>query len=192
MDLWATLLAKGYVRASFAAAASPALLHAASAVARHCADCRMLKKDYPSYACLPTRMRRMLILARSFSFLIFTLHISISEVLPSFARAAFRALRPVIFVHHDHSVHIHVIFFVRVFKFYFLTSIQVIFKMNTQDIQISFQLSLCWGVFLLKRIQFLASKKNAKKRILKNIASTLFLSKPLFVKLQTIFLLTLS
>ena len=50
-------------------------------------DCRMLKKDYPSYACLPARMRRMLILARSFSFLIFTLHISITEVLPSFATA---------------------------------------------------------------------------------------------------------
>lgn len=108
MDLWATLTAEGYVRASFAAAASPLLHAAGSAVARHCSDCRMLKKDYPSYACLPTRMRRMLILARSFSFLIFTLHISISEVLPSFARAAFGALRCVIFVHRDHSVHLYV------------------------------------------------------------------------------------
>ena len=52
----------------------------------------MLKKDYPSYACLPARMRRMLILARSFSFLIFTLHISITEVLPSFATALRRVI----------------------------------------------------------------------------------------------------
>ena len=37
-------------------------------------------------------MRRMLILARSFSFLIFTLHISITEVLPSFATALRRVI----------------------------------------------------------------------------------------------------
>ena len=149
MDLWATLTAEGYVRASFAAAASPVLLHAAgSAVARHCSDCRMLKKDYPSYACLPTRMRRMLILARSFSFLIFTLHISISEVLPSFARAAFRALRPVIFVHHDHSVHIHVIFLIGSSSFIFPHQSKSYLKWIHRIFRFSFQLSLCW-VFLL-------------------------------------------